>query len=325
MKIQLAALGATLAVAAVAIGATVAVHDPTAVHLGQKPAPSATSAGQPIPRPLPSHVTGVVSNNLAAFDAACGCRPDLAVHYARWGDIPDSSRKLVTAMSATGAAPMLEISPFRTSLSDITSGKTDRWIRSYASMVRSLKTPVFLSFAPEANGNWYSWGWQRVQPSAEVAAWRHVVSVFRQAGAGNARWVWIVNQEWRGSGPLPKLWPGASYVDEVGIDGYFKTATDTFGSVFAPTIKDIRALAPGKPMLITETGAAPRAGKKRALTELTAGVRQYQLNGFVWFDIDQGATGSSHADWSLEHAPDALAAYRSDCAATAPAKKKPAP
>lgn len=312
MKIQIAALGATLAAAAVAIGATVAVHDSDAVPVSGKPGPAATSTAQPVKRPLPANVTGVVSDNLAAFDAACGCRPNLAVHYARWGDLPDSSRKLVTAMSATGAAPMLEISPFKTSLSDITSGKTDPWIRSYAQMVRSLKTPVFLSFAPESNGNWYSWGWGHVQPSAEVAAWRHVVSVFRQAGAANARWIWIVNQVWRGSGPLPKLWPGASYVDEVGIDGYFKSAKDTFGSVFVPTIKDVHAAAPGKPVLITETGAAPQAGKERAISELTAGVRQYKLNGFVWFDIDQGAVTPSHADWSLEHAPSALAAYKAE-------------
>lgn len=312
MKTQIAALGATLAAAAIAVGATVSLHHSGSVHVPRERGPAATSTAQPVKRPLPANVTGVVSNDLAAFDSACGCHPNLAVHYARWGDIPDSSRKLVTAMSATGAAPMLEISPSKTSLSDITAGKTDKWIRSYATMVRDLKTPVFLSFAPEANGNWYSWGWDHSPPAEEVAAWRHVVSVFRQAGAANARWIWIVNQEWPGSGPLRQLWPGASYVDEIGIDGYFKTARDTFGSVFAPTIKDVRAVAPGKPVLITETGAAPRAGKERALAELARGVRRYKLNGFVWFDIDQGSTSQSHADWSLEHSPPALAAYKAE-------------
>lgn len=312
MKTQIAAFGATLAAAAIAVGATVSLRHSDAVHVPGRPGPAATATGQPVKRPLPANVTGVVSNDLAAFDSACGCHPNLAVHYARWGDIPDSSRKLVTAMSATGAAPMLEISPSRASLSDITAGKTDTWIRSYAAMVRDLKTPVFLSFAPEANGNWYSWGWQHSRPSAEVAAWRHVVSVFRQVGAANARWIWIINQVWPGSGPLRPLWPGSSYVDEIGIDGYFRTARDTFGSVFAPTIKDVRAVAPGKPVLITETGAAPRAGKKRALAELAKGVRRYKLNGFVWFDIDQGSTSQSHADWSLEHSPSALAAYKAE-------------
>lgn len=309
MKTQIAAFGATLAAAAIAIGTVVSVHSADAVPV-QSSRPASTASAAPVVRELPAHVTGVVSDNLAAFDSACGCRPNLAVHYARWGDTPDSSRKLAVAMSAKGASPLLEISPFSTPLSDIAAGKTDKWIRSYAAMVRSLKTQVFLSFAPEANGGWYSWGWGRVPPSAEIAAWRHVVSVFRQAGAANARWIWIVNQLWPGSGPLPRLWPGASWVDAIGIDGYFRDPGDTFSSAFVPTIKTVRALAPGKPVLITETGASPRAGKNRAVNALAAGVRRYKLNGFVWFDIDQGAVTWSHDDWSLEHNPAALAAYR---------------
>lgn len=312
MKTRIAAFAVTLAAAAIAIGVTASMHHPDAVPVSRKPAPTTTPAAAPVARPLPDRVTGVVSNNLAAFDSTCGCRPNVAVHYARWNDPPSSSQKLASAMTARGAAPMLEVSPFRTSLSDITAGKTDKWIRSYASMVRSLKTPVLLSFAPEANGDWYSWGWKHVQPAAEVAAWRHVVTVFRQSGAVNARWVWIVNQLWPGSGPLDRLWPGSSYVDEIGIDGYFRTADDTFGSVFAPTVKAVRAVAAGKPVLIAETGASPAAGKEHAVTALVNGVRQYRLGGFVWFDIDQGAVTRSHADWSLEHSPTALAAYRAE-------------
>lgn len=313
MKTQLAAFGATIAAAAIAIVATVSMHHPDAVRVPRKAAPAATSLAAAAPRPLPSEVTGVVSNDLTAFDATCGCKPNIAVHYARWNDPPAASQKLASAMTADGAAPLLEISPFSTSLSDIAAGKTDKWIRSYAAMIRALKTPVLLSFAPEANGNWYSWGWTHARPSAEVAAWRHVVSVFRQAGASNARWVWIVNQLWAGSGPLNQLWPGASYVDEVGIDGYFRSSSDTFDSIFAPTIKTVRAVAPGKPVLIAETGASPQAGKARAVTMLIRGVRQNKLKGFVWFDINQSATPSwSHADWSLEDDPSALAAYKTD-------------
>jgi len=311
VKTQLAALGATLAAGAIAIGATVSLH-----HSGTAHAPGASARivkAAPVARPLPKEVTGVVSNNLAAFDAACGCEPNVAVHYARWDDNPDASRKLAISMTARGAAPLLEISPFSTSLKGIAAGKTDKWIREYATMIRDLKTPVLISFAPEANGGWYSWGSGHVQPADEVEAWRHVVSVFRQAGAGNARWVWIVNQLWPGSGDIRALWPGASYVDEVGIDGYFKKATDTFGSVFTPTIKAVRALAPGKPVLITETGASPKTNKSHAVSAIIQGVRQYGLKGFVWFDIDQSATPSnSHADWTLEHAPAALAGFKAD-------------
>ena len=313
MKTQLIALGSTLAAVAVAVAATVSLHS-GAGH--PAPALGPAQAAPTGPVNIPAEIAGVVSDNLTAFDSTCGCHPNVAVHYARWGDPPASSRKLAAAMAAAGASPMLEISPTGTTLSAVTADRTDTWLRSYALMVRSLKISVLMSFAPEANGNWYPWGWTHVQPAAEVAAWRHVVTVFRQAGAANARWVWIVNQTWPGAGPLPKLWPGPAYVDMIGIDGYFRKASDTFGSVFVPTITAVRRFAPGTPLLVTETGASPQAGKARAVRELAGGARRYRLDGFVWFDIDQGPTGPSHSDWSLEHAPAALAEYRQDVVTT---------
>lgn len=302
---RLTAIIATLIVAALAACGTVALR--TGGTFRSPLAPSGPAA-----RALPASITGIVSNNLAAFDAKCGCRPNVAVHYVRWGEDPPDSQKLASEMITSGASPMLEIAPYGTTLDAIIAGQDDRWLRSYAHMVRSLKSQVLLSFAPEANGNWYTWGWTHSQPSAEVAAWRHVVTLFRASGVDNAHWVWIINQLWPGSGPLPSLWPGARYVDEVGVDGYFRSPSATFTSVFVPTINAVHRLAPGKPVLITETGADPQAGKARAIAALTAGIRQYKLPGFVWFDINQGNDLPSHADWSLDDTPSALAAYRNE-------------
>ena len=93
-----------------------------------------------------------------------------------------------------------------------------------------------LSFAPEPNGNWYSWGWSHTPPTVWIAAWRHVVNVFRADGAHNVTWVWTMNVPFKGSGPISDYWPGASYVSEVGIDGYFVHPTDTFSSLFGPIV-----------------------------------------------------------------------------------------
>ena len=49
-------------------------------------------------------------------------------------------------------------------------------------------------FGHEMNGNWYSWGYQHALTAAVfVAAWRHIVTVFRPQGAGNVTWLWTVN------------------------------------------------------------------------------------------------------------------------------------
>lgn len=298
---RIAAVAATLIAALAAVAGTLFVRAETAPH-----APPGAAAKR-----LPTAVTGIVSNNLAKFDSQCGCRPDVAVHYVRWNEDPATSRVLADDMISDGASPMLELAPYGTTLSAVIAGQDDRWIRAYANMVRKLHSQVLLSFAPESNGYWYTWGWPHVSPATEVAAWQHVVTVFRSAGVRNGRWVWIINQLWSGSGPLPKLWPGASYVDEIGIDGYFRARSDTFASVFAPTIAEARRIAPGEPVLIAETGASAQAGKERAVTQLTAAATSYKLTGFVWFSINQsGQTGLGKSDWSLEDDPSALAAYR---------------
>jgi hypothetical protein len=53
-----------------------------------------------------------------------------------------------------------------------------------------------------------------------LAAWRHVRTRFRRAGAGNAIWVWNPIAPYEGSAPLRGVFPGAGAVDWVAVDGY---------------------------------------------------------------------------------------------------------
>lgn len=171
-----------------------------------------------------------------------------------------------------------------------------------------------LSFAPEANGSWYSWGYRRAAARDFIAAWRYVVTLFRRTAPG-ARWMWVMNVSFKHSEPLGRLWPGSGYVDEIGVDGYFTFPRVTFASEFGPTISQIRHLT-GKPVLITETAADPAAGKARVVAQLVSGVKHYKLAGFIWFSINQlgnrdpGAPKGNRHDWSLDDDPAALAAYR---------------
>ena len=103
--------------------------------------------------------------------------------------------------------------------------------------------------------------------------------------------------------PSPaRWWPGSAYVNWVGIDGYYYRPAWTFASLFGPTIKAIRALTLD-PILISETGATPAAGKPAKIADLFAGIRAYGLLGFVWFDANR------HRDWRIS-GPAAFAAFR---------------
>jgi beta-mannanase len=202
------------------------------------------------------------------------------------------------------AAPLVQIDPTGISLTAIAAGQYDPYLRSYAAAVKAYGGRVIISFGHEMNGNWYSWAYQHASPAAFVAAWRHIVTVFRQQGAGNATWLWTVNVIVPKQGvPSPaRWWPGSSYVNWVGIDGYYLRRSWTFASLFGPTIKAVRALTLA-PILISETSATPAAGKPAKIADLFAGVRAYGLLGFVWFNVNK------NEDWRVT-SPAAAAAFR---------------
>ena len=79
-------------------------------------------------------------------------------------------------------------------------------------------------------------GLQALPAPTFVAAWRHIVTLFRQPGADNVTWLWTVQKDGPGTGPIASWWPGAQYVTWVGIDGYYYRSSDTFASVFGQTI-----------------------------------------------------------------------------------------
>lgn len=256
---------------------------------------------------FPRTYIGVVSENVPAFDRLCKCRPNAAIHYVSMGD--PVSMALPRLMLGAGAVPVLELEPYGIPLARIIAGHEDSWLTRYAKALLSLRAPVIVSFAPEANGDWYDWGYRHVRPQAFIRAWRHVVTVFRDAGSGGRiKFAWIMNHWFPQSETLRLLWPGRSYVNMLGIDGYFKDTRDNFRKLFIPTIRDMRKLS-NAPILIAETAAGPTAGKLRTVHELVASMTAYHLAGFVWFDIRQRGH-YIHQDWRIETQRKAMAAYR---------------
>jgi beta-mannanase len=194
------------------------------------------------------------------------------------------------------------------SVAGIASGRYDGYLSAYAEAVRAYRHPVILSFGHEMNGTWYSWGYGKTSPAVFVKAWRHIVTLFRALGARNVTWLWtvnIINDTRHGKIPRPnQWWPGGSYVNWVGIDGYFLKPSWKFAPLFGPTIGAVRKFT-GDPILIAETGAVPAAGQPTEIANLFAGIRLYGLLGFVWFDT----TNSIGQHFGI-NSPAAVAAFR---------------
>ncbi len=273
---------------------------------------------RPVPAPA-SPLVGVFEpdapgswSQIARFSIATGVKPRIVLYYSLWND--PFSTSFAQAAWAHDAYVLVQLDPDRVTLASIAAGGSDAYLRSYADAVVAFGHPVILSFGHEMNGTWYSWGDGHTPPATFVAAWRHIVRVFRAAGAANVTWLWTVNSIAGASSSLDLWWPGAAWVDWTGIDGYYVRATDTFGSLFGSTIADIRTFS-STPLLIAETAVGTTPNRESQIGGLFAGVRANRLAGVVWFDEAQHA-GIYHQDWRLEDDPAALAAFTA--AATSP-------
>ena len=295
------------------------------------PATSTPSTATPEPTPVAERRTvplGVTipwgpldSGALAATTAAIGVPPTHLQWYTGFGEAPDIAK--LQAVVDAGAVPVVTWEPWvwtdgveqaRFSLATFTRGDHDAYLTQWADALAAWDRPVMIRFAHEMNGSWYPWAAGVNGNSAEqyVAAWRHVHDLFAARGADEVQWVWAPNVVYPGSTALTSLYPGDAYVDVVGVDGYnwgTSRSWETWKSpeqVFGATLAELRAVAPGKPLLISETASTELGGDKAAwVTDLFAWASaQPDLTGVIWFDENK------ETDWRISSSPESEAAFR---------------
>ncbi len=258
-----------------------------------------------------------------AFTTLVGTAPSIVHWYQSWAGAPAFSTARFDAVVAHGAMPMLTWEPWDTSggvtqptytLSAIVAGNHDAYLRSYARAAAAWGHTFYLRIAHEMNGDWYPWciGVNGNTAAQYVAAWRHVVDLFRAEGATNVRWVWCPNVAYTGSAPFASVYPGDAYVDWIGLDGYNR-GTSAPGSSWRPlrdvflASHDALAALTSRPMMIAEVSSAEQGGDKAAwirtglLTDLAVALPR--VRAVVWFDE------LKEADWRVNSSAASLAAF----------------
>src|SRR5579875_3624741 len=267
-------------------------------HAAAGSAAPLTPAPRAEPRALPTgFIIGTVARNLAAFDRAIRHRANLRVMFVKMGG-PYFPARAILANRRLGAQTVLELQPFGTTMAAIAAGSEDSWLQAvFDPAVARLHRIVTISFAPEMNGQWYSYGTGRATPADYVSAWRHIHGVVMSSPAGRyVTWMWQPSAiHFSTPSPVP-WWPGSQYVDEIGLDGYYIVPTDDFDAIFAKTIRLLRSFT-RKPILVGETSVGPLTADQGAdIANLFAGIRRFHLRGLVWFNIPQNR-GRYHQDW----------------------------
>jgi Protein kinase domain/Glycosyl hydrolase family 26 len=251
---------------------------------------------------------------IADFATSAGRMPDLAAHVTGWAE--PFAASFARMLYKHGMISLVQIEPAGAPLAAIAAGDYDNYLRVYANSVRRFGHPVVIGFGHEMNATWYSWGYTHTRAHMFVKAWRHIVTLFREQGVNNVTWLWTIQANQPGTGPISSWWPGANYVSWVGIDGFYTKPSDTFNSVFVPTIDQVRTFT-GKPILLSETAVARNATQFANIINLFNGMAKYHMLGLVWFNNDEsqqatprGDPAIAGQDWRLEDSPSAKEAFR---------------
>jgi hypothetical protein len=240
-----------------------------------------------------------------SFVSATRTAPEMIGINVRFGAAFQES--VICRIAKGGALPLIQINPRKISLAAIAHGDYDSYLDKYALAFAEFRLPVAISFGPEMNDEANPWGWHHVKPANYVAAWRHVHDAFTRAGAKNVTWVWTIDRYSQQAqvAPAQPWWPGASYVDWVGVAGRYATSTSDFSTVYGPTLTAIGSFAK-KPVLLTQAGIAANLNRPQQIKNLfRAAAHNGQIVGVVW-----SVAAAGHASWTLNGDPASDVAFR---------------
>lgn len=261
-------------------------------------------------------------DRLKQFRAETGLQPRLVVFYDSWpATVADyrSPDRALSAIAASGAIPVLTWQPFVAAdggdglrtipANEILGGRWDGYIDRYLQDASESAPVVWIRFAPGMNNDRHHWGaatrenFDLDSPFLYRRVFRHVVGRARELGLNNLRWVFCPDamsspapEDGAGWNRASRYYPGNDYVDVLGMDGFNwgdsatapggREGWRSFAEIFGPLHKELRRLAPEKPLVVFETASVVEGGNKAAwIAGAVETARGWGLDGLVWFDV----------------------------------------
>lgn len=332
-----------------------------ALPLGGCSVPPAQSDAPHTPRPFVGlAVEGLpdTAERLEHIAGEAGVRPAMVVVFLQWPSSPDQPdagafpRQSVQAIHDSGAVPCITWEPMYIDANGqeqavdgaaILRGDWNAYIDRFAAAAAEWGHPLVLRPMHEPNLQRYHWGsteeaYGPDSPALYRRMFAHIVQRFRAVGAPHVRFAFCPNAEsvpgmaTTGTAPwntIGAYWPGAQYVDVLGLDGYnwgdtqtvaehgwqssFRSFADIFGSAHA----ELRAVANAHPdgtaplpLVIFETASAASGGDRPAwAADAMDTLRNWDAAGVCWFQANK------EVDWRLDPTTARVLREASDAAA----------
>ena len=200
---------------------------------------------------------------LSNYTTATGKAPAFVEWYQSWAE-PLYYSSQETSVKSANLTPVISWTSDSTPLTSISNGSQDNTIDAAAALAKQWPGTLYIRFDYEMNIKSSAWDPTNLSetPTDYVYAWRYIVNRFKTTdGVTNVKWIWSPNINCNGSCPFDSYYPGNSYVDMVGLDGYNYASLDgvaweSFSSLFQNSYDDIVGLDPGIAVDIAEVGSA---------------------------------------------------------------------
>lgn len=217
----------------------------------------------------------------------------------------------LTGWPALGIIPEITWEPTpAVTYAGINSGAYDAYFASSADELKQFGSTVFLRPLHEFNGWWYTWalanqGADTAADTAFINAWRRMVTIFRQHGATNVKFVWCFSTgglantaPWNNPA---NAYPGDAYVDWISFDTYNRGNLNTgvkwktFDDIVAAPYQVAASISSKRPISISElasneygdVGTMKAAWITQMLSELQSPLNPYpHLRLFSWFETN---------------------------------------
>lgn len=272
----------------------------------------------------------ITEKKLADLEKETKIEADVIQFYLQWPRPSEHFEPLTPSLNAIanhGAVPCITWEPMTLlngkeetiSYKDILEGIYDEYFNQIATEVQKWNQPLIIRLAHEMNLQRYHWGTSQNEfgeksPEIYIQMFQYIVIFFRERNVKNILWAFCPNADSVPDKPWNKpaaYYPGDSYVDILGMDGYNWMMTPeiakargenwtkpwlSFEQIFTNVYKELKAIAPNKPLFVFETASVSREGQMKSewIQAAIETAKKWKLAGIIWFQANK------EEDWRIQ-------------------------
>jgi len=258
-----------------------------------------------LPKKIWGAYTGNTTESFTDFQKLVGKKADLNAVFVGWPDPFPAS--IAIPLKNGGRTPVIFWESYGVTLDQIIAGQEDYYIKQFAEDAKNYGGNVILAPFHEMNGDWSPWNGTvgNNTPSKVIEAWKRMYNLF--SGVSNVKFAWAVNND---SAPntaenaITNYYPGADYVDYVGVDGFnFGDPWQTYSEIFSKTLEQLKTY--NKPIYIFSMASAEGPQKAEWITDTLSQIKANpDIAGWIWFNENK------EQNWLIDSDPASLQAFQ---------------